>query len=93
MFSKLKQYQDLRSQAKVIQNTLTQEMITVNKKGIKVVINGNMEITSIKIENTAARETLEANLTYAVNEAIKEIQKVIATKMRSMGDISSMLKF
>ena len=93
MFNKLKQYKDLRDQAKTIQNTLGQEKITIEKKGIKVVINGNLEIESIRIDDSVQRENIADNAQYATNEAIKEIQKVMADKMRGMGDISSMLKF
>lgn len=83
----------MRDQAKVIQNTLSQEKITVDKRGVRVVINGNLEIVSINIESDIPRDNIEDNIKYCLNEAIKEIQKVMATKMRGMGDISSMLKF
>lgn len=93
MFNKLKQYKDLRDQAKTLQNALAQEKVTVNKKGIKITINGNLEIESIKIEESVSRENIENHLPHILNDAIKDVQKVMATKMRSMGDLSSMLNF
>lgn len=47
MFSKLKQFQDLRSQAKTMQNALAQETVTEEKNGVKIVLNGNMEVMSV----------------------------------------------
>jgi len=47
MFNKIKQIKDLRSQAKQLQNTLAAESVTTDKAGITVIMNGNMEITSL----------------------------------------------
>jgi len=47
MFSKLKQFKDLRSQAKTMQDALGQETITEERNGVKVVMSGNMELTSL----------------------------------------------
>ena len=48
MFNKLKQFKDLRSQAKQMQNALAQESIIHENKGVKITINGNMEIIELK---------------------------------------------
>lgn len=87
MFNKLKQFKDLRSQAKTMQNALAGEIITVEKGGIKIVMNGNMEITSITINEDLAKESLEGMLTDCVNEAIKKTQRLMAQKMQEMGGI------
>ena len=47
MFNKLKALKDLRSQAKTMQNALAGETITVEKGGVKLVMNGNMEVTEL----------------------------------------------
>ena len=87
MFNKLKQFKDLRSQAKTMQNALAGETITTEKGGIKVTMNGNMEITSITINEDLAKESLEGMLTDCINEAIKKIQRLMAQKMQEMGKI------
>ena len=83
MFNKLKHIKDLRSQAKSMQSTLAQESVTVERGGIVVVMNGNMEIQSVKINEDLAKDSLEGLLADAVNEAIKKVQRLMAEKMRS----------
>ena len=94
MFNKIKQIKDLRNQAKHLQNTLGAESVTTEKAGITVIMNGNMEITSLKIAESA-KTNLEHNLQTAFNEATKATQKVMAKKMQEMGglgDLSNFLK-
>lgn len=90
MFNKLKQFKDLRSQAKNIQNTLADETTTVEKNGIKVVMDGNMNITSIDVDNDLNKEELSKALKETVNEAIKKTQKNMAVKVQQMGGLPGM---
>jgi DNA-binding protein YbaB len=85
MFNKLKQIKDLRDQAKVMQNALAGESITVDRKGLTLIMNGNMEITSVKINEEISKEKLEIIIKDNANDAIKQIQKVMAKKMQEMG--------
>jgi len=87
MFGKLKYMKDLRSQAKTMQNALAAESVTVEKGGIKVVMNGNMEIISLSINEGLAKESLEGMLTDCFNEAIKKTQRLMAQKMQEMGGL------
>jgi len=87
MFNKLKHLKDLRSQAKTMQNALAGEYITIEKGGIKIIMNGNMEITSITINDDLAKESLEGMLADCINEAIKKTQRLMAQKMQEMGGI------
>ena len=87
MFNKLKHLKDLRSQAKTMQSVLAGESVAVEKGGVKVVINGNMEILSISINEDLARESLEGMLVDCLNEAIKKTQKLMAQKMQELGGI------
>jgi DNA-binding protein YbaB len=89
MFNKLKHLKDLRSQAKKMQNALAQESITVEKGGIKIVMNGNMEITSLTINEDLAKESLEGILADCINDAIKKTQRLMAQKMQEMGGMSN----
>ncbi len=59
MFSKLKHLKDLRSQAKTLQGALAGESVTVEKGGIKIVMNGNMEITTLSINEDLAKDSLK----------------------------------
>ncbi|MFA5359359.1 MAG: YbaB/EbfC family nucleoid-associated protein [Patescibacteria group bacterium] len=87
MFNKLKQFKDLRNQAKTLQNALAQESVEYEKNGVKIIMNGNMEITKLDINADMAKDRLENTLIETVNETIKRAQKVMAKKVQDMGGI------
>ena len=87
MFNKLKHLKDLRSQAKTMQNALAAESITIEKGGIKIIMNGNMEIISITVNENLSKDSLEGMLTDCINEAIKNNQRLMAQKMQEMGGL------
>jgi len=87
MFNKLKHLKDLRSQAKTLQNVLSQESITTEKGGIKIVMNGNLEVIFLKINEDLSKDSLEGVLTDCINETIKKTQRLMAQKMQEMGGI------
>jgi len=72
MFNKLKQFKDLRSQAKTMQNALAGESVKVEKRGVSITINGNLEVTNITIEDGLSGKNLESTLTELFNEAVKK---------------------
>lgn len=90
MFSKLKQFQDLRSQAKTMQNALAQESISEERNGVKVVLNGNMEVTSLIINENLSKSAQEETLKHCFNDAIKSAQRLMAKKLQDMGGIPGM---
>jgi DNA-binding protein YbaB len=85
MFSRLKQFKDLRSQAKTMQDALSQETITEEKNGVKIVLNGNMEVLSLTLNSSLSKESQESTVKQCINEAIKKTQRVMAKKMQDMG--------
>ena len=91
MFSKLKQFKELRDQAKNIQNTLAQETAegSADWGKVKIKINGNQEILHVEIDPqllTADNKTkLESTIKEATNDAIKKVQKIMAEKMKQSG--------
>ncbi len=87
MFNKLKQFKDLRSQAKTMQSALSQETITEEKNGVKIVLNGNMEILELKLAEGLSKEAQEASLKSCFNSALKRAQRVMAKKLQDMGGI------
>lgn len=87
MFNKLKHLKDLRNQAKTMQNALAQENINIDKGGITITMNGNLEISNITIAKDMSTEAIEKAMVNAINEAIKKAQRVMATKMQEMGGI------
>ena len=90
MFNKLKQVKDLRTQAKTMQSALSDETITIEKKGITLEMNGNMEIQKISINNDLSKEKMEGALKNLFNDAVKKTQRIMAKKMQEMGGFSGL---
>lgn len=92
MFSKLKQFKDLREQGKKLQETLSKESITVRTAGDKVVLtmDGTFNITALVIDpemlSTDKKEKLENAIKEAHSDALKKIQRTVAMKMQQSGD-------
>jgi len=91
MFSKLKQYKDLRDQGKKLQETLGGESATASNFGntVSITMNGNMQITDIKITpellTPDKKEKLESALKDVHEDVLKKIQRIIAGKMQESG--------
>lgn len=90
MFNKLKQFKDLRNQAKTMQNALAQETVTEEKDGVKVILNGNMEVMELRLNPELSKENQENALKSCFNNALKRAQKLMAKKLQEMGGIPGM---
>jgi len=90
MFNKLKQFKDLRSKAKTLQNALADESVEYEKHGVKIVMNGNMEIKQLTIAPDLSQDRLASILTEAINETIKQAQRTMAKKVQEMGGLEGM---
>lgn len=94
MFSKLKQFKDLREQGKKLQDMLGGESVTVDTMGKQVVLtmNGNLEISGLAIADEALnpgnKEKLQNAIKEAHAEALKKMQRTIAMKMQQSGDFN-----
>jgi len=77
MFDKLKQIKQLKE----LRDSFSQEKEEVEKKGIKVIINGKLEIENIELNFDLNKEEQEIILKECINEAVKKIQMVLASKM------------
>jgi len=87
MFSKLKQFRDLRGQAKTMQESLAKESVSEEKNGIKITLNGNLEVTSISINSDLDKTASEEALKNCFNGAVKKAQRLMAKKMQEMGGV------
>ncbi|MEI8360638.1 MAG: YbaB/EbfC family nucleoid-associated protein [bacterium] len=85
MFNKLKQFKDLRDQAKTLQSALAKESITLDKNGVKLTMNGNMEVTNIVITEQLANDKMASTMKDLMNDSVKKMQRIMAEKMQSMG--------
>ena len=87
MFNKLKQFKDLRSQAKTMQSALAQESVTEEKNGVQIVLNGNMEVLSVKLNPSLNKDAQEEAIKSCFNDALKRAQKLMAKKLQDMGGL------
>ncbi len=91
MFSKLKQFKDLKDQGKKLQEVLGGETATASNFGnsVSITMNGNMKITEIKISpemlNPDKKEKLESALKDVHEDVLKKVQRIIAGKMQESG--------
>jgi len=98
MFSKLKQFKDLRSKAKHIQSELAQEKAegSAGWGKVKVSLDGNQHCQSVTIDPSALADKtkLEDMLREAFNDGMSKIQKVMAAKLKDAGglDLANDLK-
>jgi len=93
MFSKIKAIKDLRNQAKQMQNQLSTIMIEGsfhNKVVIKM--DGNQQILSVSIadELLTNKQKLEEAVKEAFQDAMKKMQKELASKMKNMGGLDAL---
>ena len=77
MFDKLKQIGKLKE----IQDVLLQEKFEIEREGIKVVINGKMEVEKIRLNPELVKEEQEKIIKDCLNEAMKKIQMLALEKM------------
>ncbi len=93
MFNKLKQFQDIRKQAKELQEKLAGETITVKAAGDKVVMtmDGNMAMVGLAIDDEMLspnkKEQLQEAIKSAHEDASKKMQRVMAMKLKEMGGL------
>ena len=80
MFDQFKQLGQL-AQLKKLKDVLEKERREVEKEGVRVVINGKMEIEDIKLNPQLDIERQEKIIKNCINEAMQQIQKEAAQKM------------
>lgn len=93
MFNKLKQFKDLRDQAKQLQEVLSQEQVTSSAAGgkVQITMDGNLVILSINIDpsmlSPEKKMVLESALKEAHADVLKNMQRRMALKMKEMGGL------
>ena len=91
MFNKLKQFKELRSQAKHMQTALKEESVTVEKGGVTITMDGNQDITAVDVRGDLLapdkKRDLEAAIKDASAAAIEKTKRIMAKKVQSMGGL------
>ncbi len=81
MFNKIKHLQDLRKQAKHLQDELALEIVEHTNSGVSIKMNGNQEILSFTITEELAKSGNKTKIEQAVKIAFEEILKKLQRKM------------
>lgn len=83
----------MRAQAKKIQGVLSSEAVETSSAGgrVKISMNGNQELTSVTIDPSllviSEKDRLQNAVKDATNDAIKRVQRIMATKVKEMGGL------
>jgi DNA-binding YbaB/EbfC family protein len=91
MFNKLKQFKDIRDKAKQLQDMLGAESAE-GASGwgkVKITVNGLQQVVDVAIDPSLANDIpkLQDLVKEAANDAMQNIQKKMALKMKDMGGL------
>lgn len=87
MFNKIKQFKDLRQQAKKMQEELAEQTVHVdaNAGKLALIMDGNQHVLSLDIAQELLvegnKEKLQSELKELFNDGVKKVQKQVAQKM------------
>lgn len=80
MFDQFKQLGDLakmQKQARDLQKQLAKEELTVEERGVKVVVSGQSRLKSLSFKEGVSGE----EITQVINKALDEVQRLVAEKL------------
>ncbi len=80
MFDKIKKMK----QIKELQNSLKKEKVEKENNGIKVIINGQLQIQNIRLNSDLEPEKQEEDLKNLINSAMQDMQMKAAKKMQGL---------
>jgi DNA-binding protein YbaB len=80
MFDQLKQLKQMKD----LQDKLGKERVEIEKDGIKVAVNGKMEVEEIILNPSLSKEQQEKTVKDCINDAMKKIQISAAQKLFQM---------
>jgi len=81
MFEQIKQIKKLQE----IQNALKNEKIDGEKNGVKIFMNGKLEVEDVELNPALSIDDQEKAVKDCFNDTMKKVQMVVAKKMQSMG--------
>ncbi len=96
MFTKLKQFKDIRDQGKKLQEVLGGESASASNFGnsVSITMNGNLQVTDVKISpewlTPDKKEKLEIAIKEVHSDVLKKVQKIMASKMQEMGGFGNL---
>ena len=86
MGGQLGELKRMRSQAMEMQRQLAAQTVTIEEKGVRVVISGDQKIKELEINDASDQKVKDV-----LNKAVKESQKVAAKQVQEMsGGLSAL---
>lgn len=82
MFEKLRQLKQLKD----LQDNLGKEKAEAERDGVRVVVNGKMEVEEVRLNPDLDKERQEKAVKDCVNDALRKIKMSAAQKMMGMKD-------
>lgn len=80
MWDQMKQAKELYQ----LQKELQKEKIEVEEKGVKIIVNGKMQVEEIFLNAEISKEEQEQALKKCLNDAFYKIQTNLAQKMQAL---------
>lgn len=79
----------MRDQGKKLQGALAGESVTTHNGGVAITMDGNLNISAVAVDeellNASKKEKLQNAIKDAHGDALKKMQRIMATKMQEMG--------
>jgi len=76
MFEKFRQLAKLKQ----IQDSLSRERVEAEREGVKIVLNGKMEVERVELNSELTKERQEIILKECFNEASSKLRTILAQK-------------
>ena len=80
MFDSFKQLKQLKE----LQNAIQKEEVTAERDGVRITMNGAVEVNEVSIEEGIANDRLQKLMKEVFNDAVKKAQQAIAGKFAAM---------
>lgn len=77
MFDKFKQIKQLKD----LQDSLKKEVVESENNGVKVVVNGNLQVESVTLNHTLSPADQEEIVKNCINDAFRQVQVIAAQKI------------
>ncbi len=80
MFDQIKQVRQLQK----LQAELKKEKVEVEDGGVRVVVNGKMEVEEVEIDDSVSQAEAGRKVKKCLNDAMSKVQMTAAKKMQAM---------
>ena len=80
MFDKIKKLQQLKE----VKDSLAQEKVEIEKEGVKLIMNGNLEVEELRLNSDLSKENQEKVAKECFNEGVKKVQLKMVERFKGL---------